>query len=116
MKAPSRQISRFWPGGRTDGDNIRLTIEDHSAVEFRPRESQTNPVNGQPMMRTTIDIDEDLMVRAQGACGTRTRKATIEEALRPLIRLREQEEVLGLAGKVRWKGNLDESRRGRTAE
>ena len=67
-------------------------------------------------MRTTIDIDEGLMARAQGACGTRTRKATIEEALRTLIRLREQEEILGLAGKVLWEGNLDESRRDRPTE
>jgi Arc/MetJ family transcription regulator len=67
-------------------------------------------------MRTTIDIDEDLLARAQGACGTRTRKATVEEALRALIHLREQEEILGLAGKVHWEGNLNESRLGRTAE
>jgi Arc/MetJ family transcription regulator len=67
-------------------------------------------------MRTTIDIDEELLTRAQGACGTRTRKATVEEALRTLIHLREQEEILGLAGKVRWEGNLEASRLGRTTE
>jgi Arc/MetJ family transcription regulator len=67
-------------------------------------------------MKTTLDIDEELLTRAQGVCGTRSRKATIEEALRTLIRLREQEEILGLAGKVRWVGNLDESRLGHMSE
>lgn len=64
-------------------------------------------------MRTNIDIDDDLMMRAQNASGKPTKKATVEEALRTLIRLREQEEILGLAGKVRWQGDLDQSRLGR---
>ena len=66
-------------------------------------------------MRTNIDIDGDLMARAQNASGKRTKKATVEEALRTLIRLREQEEILGLAGKVRWHGDLEQSRLGRIA-
>ena len=115
-KTPSRRISRFCPGGLWAGGSIRLAIAGQSTVELRPHEAQIVPVNGQPTMKTTIDIDEDLMARAQGACGTRTHKATIEEALRTLIRLREQEEILGLAGKVRWEGNLDESRPDRTTE
>ena len=36
-------------------------------------------------------------------------------AARLLVRLKEQEEILGLAGKVRWEGDLDRSRRGRNA-
>ena len=66
-------------------------------------------------MRTTIDIDDDLMTRAQGASGHHTKKATVEEALRTLIRLHEQDEILGLAGKVRWQGDLEQSRIGRGA-
>ena len=66
-------------------------------------------------MRTNIDIDADLMTRAQEAYGGRTKKATVEEALRTLIRLRDQEEILGLAGQVRWEGDLSESRMGRAA-
>lgn len=67
-------------------------------------------------MRTNIDIDDDLLSKAQEATGLTTKKATVEEGLRLLVRLREQEEILRLAGKVRWQGNLDESREGRVAE
>ena len=65
-------------------------------------------------MRTNIDIDDGLMDRAQKATGLGTKKATVEVGLRALIRLKEQEEILGLAGKVRWEGNLEDSRRGRS--
>ena len=67
-------------------------------------------------MRTNIDIDDDLLSKAQEATGLTTKKATVEEGLRLLVRLREQEEILRLAGKVRWQGNLDESRESRVAE
>jgi hypothetical protein len=37
----------------------------------------------------------------------------VEAGLRILIRLKKQEDILHLAGKVQWEGNLDESRQGR---
>lgn len=66
-------------------------------------------------MRTNIDIDDKLMARAQRASGLPTKKAAVEEALRLLVRLKEQEEILRLAGKVHWQGDLDSSREGRNA-
>ena len=66
-------------------------------------------------MRTNIDIDDALLDEARRAAGLRTKKETVEEGLRLLVRLKEQEEILGLAGKVRWEGDLDRSRRGRNA-
>jgi Arc/MetJ family transcription regulator len=68
-----------------------------------------------PAMRTNIDIDDALLDEARRATGLRTKKETVEEGLRVLVRLKEQEEILGLAGKVRWEGDLDRSRRGRNA-
>ncbi len=44
-------------------------------------------------MRTYIDIDDTLMAKAQKATGYRTKKQTVEEALRLLVRLRQQREV-----------------------
>jgi Arc/MetJ family transcription regulator len=41
-------------------------------------------------MRTNIDIDDDLMARAQKASGLATKKAAVEEGLRLLVRLKEQ--------------------------
>lgn len=64
-------------------------------------------------MRTNIDIDDALMTEAQKATGLTTKKAAVEAGLRVLIRLKEQEEILKLAGKVKWHGDLDESREGR---
>ncbi len=67
-------------------------------------------------VRTNIDIDDALLDEARRATGLRTKKETVEEGLRLLVRLKEQEEILGLAGKVRWEGDLETSRRGRNAD
>jgi len=64
-------------------------------------------------MRTNIDIDDALMAEAQRASGLTTKKQTVEEALRLMIRLRRQKEVGPARGKYRWRGNLSTSRRGR---
>jgi Arc/MetJ family transcription regulator len=45
-------------------------------------------------MRTTIEIDDALMAEAQKASG-QTKKQTVEQALRLLVRLRRQSEVRG---------------------
>ena len=44
-------------------------------------------------MRTNIDIDDALMAQAQKASGCATKKQTVEEALRLVIKLRRQREV-----------------------
>ena len=67
-------------------------------------------------MRTNIDIDDQLMARAQKASGLATKKGAVEEGLRLLVRLKEQEEILKLAGKVRWQGDLNASREGRNTK
>jgi Arc/MetJ family transcription regulator len=67
-------------------------------------------------MRTNIEIDDALMTQAQKASGQTTKKRTVEEALRLLIRLRRQADVGAAFGKYRWRGNLARSRRGRAAK
>jgi Arc/MetJ family transcription regulator len=64
-------------------------------------------------MRTNIEIDDALMTAAQKASGQPTKKATVEEALRLMIKLRQQKAVDGAFGKYRWRGNLARSRKGR---
>jgi Arc/MetJ family transcription regulator len=64
-------------------------------------------------MRTNIDIDDALMAEAQKASGRNTKKQTVEEALRLLVRLRRQQEAGAAFGKFRWRGNITRSRRGR---
>jgi Arc/MetJ family transcription regulator len=64
-------------------------------------------------MRTNIEIDDVLMRQAQKASGHATKKQTVEEALRLMIRLRRQHEVDAAFGRYRWRGNLPRSRTGR---
>jgi Arc/MetJ family transcription regulator len=66
-------------------------------------------------MRTNIDIDDALMAEAQKASGQVTKKQTVEEALRLMVRLRRQQEVDSAFGRYSWRGNLAESRKGRGA-
>ncbi len=64
-------------------------------------------------MRTNIDIDDALISEAVAAPGLTTKKGVVEEALRRLIRLKQEERTLALYGTVEWQGDLEESREGR---
>jgi len=64
-------------------------------------------------MRTNIEIDDTLMAEAQKISGLATKKQTVEQALRLMIRLRRQQDVNLAFGKYRWRGNLARSRKGR---
>ena len=67
-------------------------------------------------MRTNIDIDDDLLAQAMAATGLSTKKATVEEALRRVVRRRERlDAVIDLAG-LGWEGNLAAVREGRDAD
>jgi len=57
------------------------------------------------LMPTSIEIDDALLAEAQKASGHATKKQTVEEALRLMIRLRRQKEVASAFGKYRWRGN-----------
>jgi Arc/MetJ family transcription regulator len=67
-------------------------------------------------MRTNIDIDEDLIRQAMHKSGASTKKAVVEAGLRLLVQTYGQTGIRKLRGKVRWEGNLDESRMGRSSE
>jgi Arc/MetJ family transcription regulator len=64
-------------------------------------------------MRINIAIDDALIAEAQKVSGHATKRQTIEEALRLMIRLRRQHEVRAAFGKYPWGGDLPESRRDR---
>lgn len=66
-------------------------------------------------MRTNIDIDDALMEEAQKVSGHATKKQTVEQALRLMVKLRGQQDVGAAFGKFRWRGDLARSRRGRGA-
>ena len=60
-----------------------------------------------------MKIDEKLLKEAMKLTGSKSAKATIEEALQFLIRFKKQIKIKDLKGKLRWEGDLDESRQGR---
>lgn len=62
-------------------------------------------------MRTNIVIDEDLMQDALRLSGAKTKREAVELGLRTLVRLRQQEELRKLRGKLDWQGDLDAMRR-----
>ena len=53
-------------------------------------------------MRTNVEIDDELIKEAQRLSGLRTKRAVIEEALKMLVRVRRQSDILKLAGKVKF--------------
>ncbi len=61
-------------------------------------------------MRTTIDIDDALLARAMAATGLATKKATVEEALRRLVRRQERLEALAAMQGDGWEGELEARR------
>jgi Arc/MetJ family transcription regulator len=67
-------------------------------------------------MRTNIEIDDQLMRQAMKSSGARTKRATVEAGLKLLVQVRGQTGIRRLRGKIKWEGNLDESRLGRNSE
>jgi len=65
-------------------------------------------------IRTTIILDDDLVKRAQQLTGIRTKREVIDMALHTLVRLHEQSTARELRGKLRWEGDLGESRQKNT--
>jgi Arc/MetJ family transcription regulator len=65
-------------------------------------------------MRTSIEIDADPLHEAQALTGTRTKRETVDLALRELVARHRRIGVLELRGRVHWEDNLDDSRRGRS--
>jgi Arc/MetJ family transcription regulator len=58
-------------------------------------------------MPTNLAIDDDLLTEAQQVGGHRTKKDTVNEALREYIERRRQAEVIGLFGKIRFDSSYD---------
>jgi Arc/MetJ family transcription regulator len=61
-------------------------------------------------MRTNIVIDDKLMDDALRATGLKTKREAVELGLRTLLRLRQQEKIRQLRGKMPWQGDLDAMR------
>jgi Arc/MetJ family transcription regulator len=67
-------------------------------------------------MRTNIDLDDELLSKAMRSSGLRTKRAVVQAALQLYVDIQAQAGIRKLRGKVRWEGDLNESRVGRHAE
>ncbi len=61
-------------------------------------------------MRTNIEIDDQLLSQAMAATGLTTKRATVDEGLKLLVRLRNQTEALAELEGLGWDGDLDRMR------
>ncbi len=61
-------------------------------------------------MRTNIVIDDNLMTKAINASGCKTKKETVEEALKLLITMKNQSRIRKYRGKLNWEGDLNKMR------
>lgn len=61
-------------------------------------------------MRTNIVINDELMNEALNLTDYTTKRAVVEEGLRLLVRLKKQEKIKSLRGKLKWDGDLENMR------
>ncbi len=65
------------------------------------------------MARTVIDIEDDVLEKAQKMTGIKKKVDIVNYALKKLVEQKEIEEILKLKGKIEWTGDLEEMRKGR---
>ncbi len=61
-------------------------------------------------MRTNIVIDDSLMTEALRVSNLKTKRETVEEALKLLIEMKNQAKIRQFRGKLRWEGDLNKMR------
>lgn len=61
-------------------------------------------------MRTNVVIDDELLKQAMQLSGIKTKRGTIDEALRTFVRLQSQKAILALEGAIAWEGDLSAMR------
>ncbi len=58
-------------------------------------------------MRTSIVINDELMNEALNLTEHTTKRSVVEEGLRLPIKLKKQEKIKLLRGKLKWEGDMD---------
>jgi Arc/MetJ family transcription regulator len=65
------------------------------------------------MLRTNIELDENLVNEAMKLTNKKTKKELVNYALEELVMRFKRKKILELEGRVEWSGDLDETRRSR---
>jgi len=58
-------------------------------------------------MATNLAIDDKILIMAQSIAGIKTKKDTVNLALKEFIQRRKQEEIIGLFGKIEYEDDYD---------
>ena len=58
-------------------------------------------------MATNLAIDEDLLIKALHISGLKTKKETVNQALKEFIQRRKQEEIIDLFGTIQFDDDYD---------
>ena len=100
---------RYWTSDKTPANlhplsSARLGVHVLPSAQIRRRVTP---------MRTTIDIDDDLLEKAMRATGAKTKREVVELGLATLVRLKEQEEIRGFRGKAAVDARFGRNETGR---
>ena len=58
-------------------------------------------------MATNLAIDDKILIMAQRIAGIKTKKDTVNLALKEFVQRRKQEEIIGLFGKMEYEDDYD---------
>jgi Arc/MetJ family transcription regulator len=61
-------------------------------------------------MRTNIIIDDELMTDVLKLTGIKSKREAVEQGLRILLALKQQEKIKQFKGALQWEGNLEQMR------
>jgi Arc/MetJ family transcription regulator len=84
-----------------------LSLTPHSNVYKIKKQTQSLK---EALMRTNIVVDDNLMAEALKLSKIKTKKGVVDKALKLLVRVKRQEAIRELKGKLNWEGNLSEMR------
>ena len=61
-------------------------------------------------MRTNIMIDDELMRKVLKLTGIKSKREAVEQGLRILLVLKQQEKITQFKGALKWEGDLEQMR------
>lgn len=61
-------------------------------------------------MRTNILIDDELMTTVLQLTGIKSKREAVEQGLRTLVALKQQEKIKQFKGALHWEGDLERMR------
>ena len=61
-------------------------------------------------MRTNIMIDDELMTDVLKLTGIKSKREAVEQGLRTLLALKQQEKIKQFRGAFKWEGDLEKMR------